>query len=98
ANGVPVVLPSHGAFPEMLAQARGGILFEPGSPESLADGLSAILNNRKDRCQLAQNGHRQVRTFFSTEVMARESMSVFTEYLDSSPGKRHDLGAGSDPA
>ena len=98
ANGIPVVLPSHGAFPEMIAQARGGILFEPGLPEHLADSLKTILNNQKDRFQLAHNGHRQVRTFFSTEIMARESMRVFAEYLDSSPQKHHNGSDCADPA
>src|SRR5690606_19695116 len=34
ANGVPVVEPSHGAFPEMITATGGGVLVEPGNPEA----------------------------------------------------------------
>ncbi len=37
ANAVPVVLPSHGAFPEMVADTGGGLLFEPENAAALAD-------------------------------------------------------------
>ena len=36
ANGVPVVVPRHGSFPEMLEETGGGLLVEPGSAEALA--------------------------------------------------------------
>jgi len=98
ANGIPVVLPSHGAFPEMIAQSGGGILFDPGSPEHLAGGLKTILNSRKDRLQLARDGHRRVRTFFSAEKMADESLRVFTEFLDSSCQKHLNGRDCADPA
>jgi len=39
AAGVPVVLPSHGAFPELIEQSGGGILCQPRNPGSLADSF-----------------------------------------------------------
>ena len=36
ANGVPVVQPRHGAFPEILEKTGGGLLFEPGNADDLA--------------------------------------------------------------
>jgi glycosyltransferase involved in cell wall biosynthesis len=44
ANGVPVVLPRHGSFPEVLEETGGGLLVEPASAESLAAGLRALLD------------------------------------------------------
>ena len=40
ANGVPVVQPRRGAFPEIVAKTGGGLIVEPDDPEALADGLS----------------------------------------------------------
>ena len=81
ANGIPVVLPAHGAFPEMVGRSEGGRLFTPGQPEELATTLEELLKNPINRAQLARKGHQRVREFFSAEVMARESLAVFEEYL-----------------
>lgn len=92
ANGIPVVLPSHGAFPEMLARSGGGVLVEPERPDELAASLEALLTNPTNRAHLAKKGRQGVREFFSAEVMARESLAVFEEYLDR-PGARHEAAA-----
>jgi glycosyltransferase involved in cell wall biosynthesis len=97
-NGIPVVLPSHGAFPEMIARAGGGLLFEPGRPDELAASLEALLKNPDNRAQLAQKGHDGVREFFSAEVMARESLAVFREYLDRPGARCRALGEDADTA
>ena len=55
ANGVPVVQPRRGAFPEMLARTGGGLLVEPDDPGSLALAIHGLW---KDRQQLAELGRR----------------------------------------
>ena len=46
ANGVPVVLPAHGAFPEMIRDTGGGLLCEPHHPAALAAGLKRLIHDR----------------------------------------------------
>ncbi len=46
ATGTPVVLPNHGAFPELIQSSGGGWLVEPRSPSNLAQQLARILNDR----------------------------------------------------
>ena len=43
ANGVPAVLPAHGAFSELLADTGGGLLYAPGDPAALAAGLRQMI-------------------------------------------------------
>ena len=43
ANGVPAVLPAHGAFPEMVADTGGGLLCAPGDAAALAAGLKQMI-------------------------------------------------------
>ena len=43
ACGVPVVLPRHGAFVELVEATGGGLLCEPNDPEALADALAEVL-------------------------------------------------------
>lgn len=98
ANGVPVVLPSHGAFPEMLARAGGGVLVEPENPKELAARLEELLTNPANRAELAKKGQHGVREFFSAEVMARESLAVFEEYLDRPAGRHQATSKDADTA
>ena len=58
ANGIPVVQPRHGAFPEMLEATGGGLLVEPGDPEDLARALEELMKDPAGRMQLAQRRTR----------------------------------------
>jgi glycosyltransferase involved in cell wall biosynthesis len=80
ANGVPVVQPRHGAFPELIAATNGGILVEPGDPSALAEGLACLLNDGPLRRQLGEAGQKSVFSRFTADAMAAETLSVLTHY------------------
>lgn len=80
ASGVPVVQPAHGAFPEMLAETGGGLLVEPHDPARLADGLFELLSDEERRRRLGREGREAVRTRFSAERMAEETLEVYGRY------------------
>lgn len=81
ANGVPVVQPRHGAFPEMLHATSGGILVAPESVDALAEGILELLNDRERREHLGQTGKANVHRKFSDEVIAQQLLRVFEKYL-----------------
>jgi glycosyltransferase involved in cell wall biosynthesis len=81
ANGIPVVEPSHGAFPEMIDATSGGLLVKPNSASALAEGLESLMVNRKLREQLGRNGKEAVHRDFSDEKMAQETLHVYERYL-----------------
>ncbi len=81
ANGVPVVQPAHGAFPEMIEATGGGLLVEPDSPQALADGLRKMIMNPELRERCGENGRRGVREQFSDQAMAEATVEVFSHYL-----------------
>src|SRR6185436_21127026 len=60
ANGVPVVLPRHGAFPELIEATGGGVLVEPGSAGALAEALKALLLDPARRRELGRRGREAV--------------------------------------
>lgn len=86
ANGVPVVQPRHGAFPELLEATGGGLLVEPENPEALAAGLERLMLDASLRTGLAATGWRRVREAFSMERMARETAAEL-QGEGVSPGK-----------
>lgn len=62
--GVPVVEPRCGAFPEVIEQTGGGVLWEVGSPASLADALAPVLHDPLFRARLSAAGLAGVRRHF----------------------------------
>lgn len=82
ANGVPVVQPDHGAFPEMIDATGGGLLVEPDSPEALAEGLVNMMENVSARKAMGQAGLAAVRGEFTDDRMAEATMEVYRTYLE----------------
>jgi glycosyltransferase involved in cell wall biosynthesis len=80
ANGVPVVQPRHGAFPELIEATGGGLLVAPGDPDALASGLRQLLADDPLRRRLGEDGQKAVRARFTAEHMARETVAVLDQY------------------
>jgi glycosyltransferase involved in cell wall biosynthesis len=80
ANGVPVVLPNRGAFPELIAATNGGLLVEPDDPHALAAGLRRMLDDAELRATCAASGAEAVRERFTAEVMAAETAKVLAHH------------------
>lgn len=77
ANGTPVVLPAHGAFPEILARTGGGILVEPKNERALADSLENMICDPARRGELARQGAAGVRQHYSVTAMAAAQLAAF---------------------
>jgi len=82
ANGVPVVQPAHGAFPELLGRTGGGLLVPPGDTGALADALEHLLLNDHRRRELAHQGHAGVRARCDAERLAND----LVDKLQHTPG------------
>lgn len=81
ANGVPVVQPRHGSFPELIEMTQGGWLFEPGSPEDLTRALERLLQHPEYLREMGERGKTAVWQHFTAERMARETVEVFRQYV-----------------
>ncbi len=80
ANGVPVVLPAHGAFPEMLAATGGGLLFDPDKPAELVSLLERMLDEPQTRLAQARTGYDGVQQAFSLTTMTAETVRAFHSF------------------
>lgn len=77
ARGTPVVLPEHGAFPELVEATGGGVTHEPGDAEALANALAELLDNPQRRAELGQAGHGVVRQRFLDHHMAEGMEQIY---------------------
>lgn len=78
ANGLPVVQPRHGAFPEIIART-GGVLVPPEEPDSLADALHKLLVDRAGAAKLGAEAAAGVRAFYTVNQMAASAEAVYTK-------------------
>ncbi len=77
ANAVPVVLPNHGAFPQMIEDSRGGLLHEALDPGDLADKLATLLNDADLVNSLGRSGQNAVRSRYQAAAMAECTREVY---------------------
>jgi glycosyltransferase involved in cell wall biosynthesis len=82
ANGVPVVQPRHGSFPELIEASGGGLLVDPDNPAALAAGLRQLLedHNLRERCGRA--GEAAVRERFHADAMAAATVAVLQQFMN----------------
>ena len=83
ASGVPVVVPAHGSFPEMIEETGGGVLVEPGSPEAVAGVLAKLKREPARRRELGHRGRTSVHAERGDRHMARATAALYEELLSS---------------
>jgi glycosyltransferase involved in cell wall biosynthesis len=81
ANGVPVVEPRHGAFPEMIEATGGGLLVDPDSSADLARGIAELLDDPARRAELGRRGREAVHARFSAAAEANNALDVYHRVL-----------------
>jgi glycosyltransferase involved in cell wall biosynthesis len=81
ANGVPVVLPAHGAFPEMVEDTGGGLLFEPQNVPALAAALARMLREDQLAADCGRRAQQAVHERYSAERMARQTLELYESIL-----------------
>jgi glycosyltransferase involved in cell wall biosynthesis len=82
-SGVPVVQPALGAFPEIVELAGGGAVYEPNTPEALAEALGALLNDPKKLDKLSRDGARGVEEHFHIDIQAERMVRVYQQAIES---------------
>ena len=81
ANSVPVVLPDHGSFTEMIADTGGGLLHQPHDPADLADKLVELLGDPVRAEQLGLAGQRAIHERYHAAAMARQTLDLYRRML-----------------
>jgi glycosyltransferase involved in cell wall biosynthesis len=77
ANEVPVVEPRHGVFPEMIKNTGGGILVDPDSVDSLAEGIFSLWRDQEHADELGRRGAEGVREHYGAARMAQRAVEVY---------------------
>lgn len=84
AAGIPLVLPDHGAFPELIKEAGCGVLVPPNEHEPLAVALDEMLNDQQRALELGSAGRETIIESRSAKSMARETIGLYERLSDGS--------------
>lgn len=77
AHAVPVALPDHGAFPEILEATGGGVLFRPASTEALTQTLLDLQRDPERARALGRAGRAAVLDRFDDRTLAEATLEVY---------------------
>lgn len=85
AVGKPVVAFGHGALPEIVLPGQTGLLIPPGDVAALAQAVTTLLQNRKQRQQMGQAGQRRVQERFTIQQTAVHISAILQKTLAGGP-------------
>lgn len=77
AAGVPVVQPDHAAFPEVLGESGGGLLYPLGDEPAYVEALATVCGSPDRSDELGRRGRSAVERKFTIEQMATACIEVF---------------------
>lgn len=81
ACGVPLIAPRHGAFPELLEHADGGVLFAPGDAAALAAAAAELLADEEHARARGRRGQAAVLDHYCVSRMAAETLAIYRRLL-----------------
>jgi glycosyltransferase involved in cell wall biosynthesis len=81
ASGVPVVQPALGAFPEIISLSKGGITYQPNTPEELSKNLAQLLSDSAKMEQLSADARKGVESKFDIYDHAKAMIEIYSKIL-----------------
>jgi glycosyltransferase involved in cell wall biosynthesis len=81
ANGVPIVVPNHGVFPELIGPTEGGQLVPPHDVPALAESLRQLICQPQRMAEIGQRARAGVQKHFSDQRMATDTIAAVEKLL-----------------
>jgi glycosyltransferase involved in cell wall biosynthesis len=85
ANAVPVLLPDHGSFSEMIADTGGGLLCRPNDAADLAAKLAELLRDPLRATRLGLTGQQAIQDRYHAKAMAQQTLDLYRQLAPNGP-------------
>jgi len=83
ASGLPVVGTTTGGIPDAVSDGLNGFLVPPSDPNSLADRIQLLIENRELRHRFGREGRHLAESAFNLKLKGEALSRVILEHLDS---------------
>jgi glycosyltransferase involved in cell wall biosynthesis len=81
SQGIPAIVTSVGGMPELVGHGSAGLLVEPSSPQSIAEGIRRLYRDADLRSNLGRAGAERIATVFNVEQTIDKTYSLFSDIL-----------------
>jgi len=78
AAGVPLVQPALGAFPEIIKESGGGVVYEPNTSKALADKYVEVFSDPDKLHKMSSSGRKSVEDKFNMHTLIEKMINVYT--------------------
>jgi len=86
SQGIPVIQPAHGSYPELIESTGGGLLFEPGNFEDYARALSQLVESPKERIKMGSEAQSAIAKKHSSNHAAQRLAEICKDFNKASRG------------
>lgn len=83
ASGIPMVQPSLGAFPEIIKDTGGGVVYAPNTPMALANAWTELFHYPEKLAKMGADGAASVRNNFNNASITEKMVDVYAKVLKS---------------
>jgi len=80
--GTPVVASNVGGIPEIIHDNEDGVIIPPNKSTELAHAIQRLLDDKKTRSFLGQNGREKVTKNFSKKTTIRKLLKIYDEMIN----------------
>lgn len=77
ACGVPLVQPNLGAFPEIINETKGGITFEPNTPDEMVSTWMSILPQHDKIIKMGKEGHKNALEKYHIDNVSVKVLDIY---------------------
>jgi glycosyltransferase involved in cell wall biosynthesis len=82
ASGIPLVQPDLGAFPEIISNSGGGVIYSPNTGDSLALALKDILSDPERLLKMSLSGRRAAEEKFDCRKLTNNMIEVYQQIIN----------------
>ena len=83
ASGIPVVQPALGAFPEIVKETGGGVVYAPNTSLALANAWTELFRHPEKLEKMSADGVAAIRTSFNNASITEKMVDIYTKALKS---------------
>ena len=81
ASGVPLVQPALGAFPEIIEETSGGVVYNPNTAKALAAKYVEVFSDPEKLKKMSINGRKAVETKFNMKTLITKMIKVYESII-----------------
>ena len=81
ACGIPIVQPGLGAFPEIVKQTMGGVIFTPNTAEVMSEKWAEVLSDPQQIVEMSKLGKKSVEEKFSIDEISKQVLEIYKSLL-----------------